>query len=45
MTHLIVGFPTDGATLGDHPKPYWRGSQSRPRIQKESGLPVPEGRR
>ena len=26
LTHLNVGFPTDGATFGHHPKPRWRGS-------------------
>ena len=37
MTHLSLGFPTGGATLGDHPKPHWRGSQSHPQIQKRTG--------
>ena len=36
MTHLRLGFPTNEATSGDHPKPRRRESQNCPRTQRKT---------
>ena len=45
MMHLSSGFPTNGVTQGDHPKPRQRESPSHPKHKKEPGLPISEQRR